>query len=217
MSWALERACGSAGAFHARPLPDPAVRAVWAFAVDRAALVIGSAQPVSTVDERATAERGAEVVRRRSGGGAVLLVPGEALWVDVVVPAGDPLWDVDVGRASWWLGDAWAAALAACGVDGAVVHRGPLRKTRWSAVVCFAGLGPGEVTIRGRKAVGISQRRTRAAARFQCAVHHRWDPLALIALLAEPRPPPEELAGIVHEVLVPGDDLLDALIGALPA
>jgi hypothetical protein len=41
--------------------------------------------------------------------------------------------------------------------------------------VCFAGLGPGEVTVDGRKAVGIAQRRTRAGSLFQCAVPLRWD------------------------------------------
>ena len=40
-------------------------------------------------------------------------MPGEVLWVDVVVPADDPLWDDDVGRATHWLGELWAAALAA--------------------------------------------------------------------------------------------------------
>jgi hypothetical protein len=52
-----------------------------------------------------------------------------------------------------------------------------------SDVVCFAGLGPGEVTIGGRKAVGISQRRTREAARFQCVAYERWDPAPLCAAL----------------------------------
>ena len=45
--------------------------------------------------------------------------------------------------------------------------------TGWCPLVCFAGVGPGEVLAGGRKLVGISQRRTRAGARFQCAVHVR--------------------------------------------
>ena len=62
-------------------------------------------------------------------------------------------------------------------------HKGPMRTDRWSRLVCFAGLGPGEVTVDGRKVVGISQRRTRAGARFQCAALRRWDPGALAALV----------------------------------
>ncbi len=216
MTWALARTTGSAATFHARRLPDPATRAVWAFTVDRPAVVLGSAQPELTIDVAAAASRGIEVVRRRSGGGAVLLVPGESLWVDLILPGADPLWDDDVGRAAWWVGDAWAAALAACGVAGAEVHRGPLVRSPWSAAVCFAGLGPGEVTVGDRKAVGLSQRRTRGAARFQCSLHHRWDPAALIALLAAPRPTLGELSGLVEEVAASDDALVAALVAALP-
>ena len=128
MSWSVERRSLSAADFHALEVPDPAVRAVWIADPDAPALVLGSAQPAS--DVRRDAE--IEVVRRRSGGGAVLVVPGEVLWVDVIVPAGDELWDDDVGRASHWVGDVWAAALAELGV-GAEVHKGPLVSSRWSA------------------------------------------------------------------------------------
>jgi lipoate-protein ligase A len=177
--WQVERSRGSARAFHAREVPEPAAAGVWVHDVDRPALVLGSSQRDDVVDAAGAVAAGVEVVRRRSGGGAVLLVPGEVIWVDVVVPAGDPRWDDDVGRATWWLGEAWAEA-----VGGAAVHRGPMITTEWSRLACFAGLGPGEVTVAGRKAVGISQRRTRRAARFQCAVYLRWDPDALVRLLA---------------------------------
>jgi lipoate-protein ligase A len=216
--WAVETARGSAAAFHARPVPEGAARAVWVFEPERPALVLGSTQPDATVDAEAAARAGVEVVRRRSGGGAVLLVPGDVVWVDVIVPAGDPRWDDDVGRATWWLGEAWATALEACGVHGAAVHRGGLVRTPWSAAVCFAGLGPGEVTVDGRKVVGISQRRTRTAARFQCAVYRRWDPEALVALLAPPRPTSAavaDLAATVAAVDVPADRLVGALLAAL--
>jgi lipoate-protein ligase A len=50
--------------------------------------------------------------------------------------------------------------------------------------VCFAGLAPREVSWQGRKVVGISQRRTRVGARFQCALLHGWDPDPLLDVLA---------------------------------
>jgi lipoate---protein ligase len=178
--WAVERHRGSARAFHAREVPEPARRAVWLHEVTRPALVLGSAQDDAVVDAAAAAVAGVDVVRRRSGGGAVLLMPGEVLWVDVIVPAGDALWVDDVGRAMWWIGEAWAAALDA----PAAVHQGPLVTSEWSRVVCFAGLGAGEVTIGDAKAVGVSQRRTRNWARFQCAAYLRWRPGALATLLA---------------------------------
>ncbi len=217
MRWAVSRATGSAAEFHAREVPSPAARAVWCFEPDAPALVLGSTQRSESVDAEACARAGVAVVRRRSGGGAVLLVPGEVLWVDVVVPAGDSLWSDDIGRAAHWLGDAWAAALAACGVTGAAVHRGPLVRAPWSDVVCFAGLGPGEVILDGRKVVGISQRRTRTAARFQCAAPQVWDPDGLVALLAPPRPTAAELTDVAAGVGIAADALASALVAALPA
>jgi lipoate-protein ligase A len=180
--WRVEHATGTAADFHHRPLPDPAERAVWVFEVERPALVLGSAQPDSVVDHDRARREGVQIVRRRSGGGAVLVRPGECLWVDVVLPRHDLLWVDDVGRSSLWLGDAWVAALRAFGVSAAV-HRGPMIRSPWSSLVCFAGLAPGEVTVEGAKAVGISQRRTRSAARFQCAALLRWDARELLRLL----------------------------------
>ena len=170
MTWHVERARGSATEFHQQDLPPE--RALWIFEVERPVIVLGSSQ--ADVDIPSI-----EVVRRRSGGGAVYLAPGEALWCDVVVPRGDELWDDDVGRATYWLGEAWAAAVG----DPAVVYRGAMVRNEWSDVVCFAGLGPGEVTVGGRKAVGISQRRTRDAARFQCVAYEQWNPRPLVDLL----------------------------------
>jgi lipoate-protein ligase A len=122
------------------------------------------------------------VVRRHSGGGAVLLHPGRSLWIDVLLPRADPRWDDDVGTSFHWLGAVWAAALTELGVP-AEVHTGGLEKTAWGQLVCFGSVGPGEVSVGGRKVVGLSQRRTRGGARFQCLVHDEWDPAELLTLL----------------------------------
>lgn len=184
MTWPVERHREDAATFHARPLPEPVRREVWVCEPTRPALVLGSTQRDDVVDRAACTAAGVDVVRRRSGGGAVLVEPRSLLWVDVLVPAGDPLWEHDVGRAFLWLGEAWVGALADVGVVAAV-HRGPLIRTTWSDLVCFAGLGPGELTDpAGRKVVGISQRRTRGGARFQCAALGSWDPATLLPLLA---------------------------------
>lgn len=114
----------------------------------------------------------------------MLVEPDGVVWADVVVPAADPRWEADVGRAFWWLGDVWASALASLGVAGATVHRGGLVRSRWSPMVCFAGLGPGEVSAAGGgKIVGISQRRVRDGALFQCAVPLRGHAAAMARLL----------------------------------
>ena len=134
-------------------------------------------------------------------------LPGDVTWVDVIIPAHDPLWCDDVGRAFDWLGDAWAAALSALGVEDPRPHRGPMRRTAWSDLVCFAGVGRGEVIVAGRKVLGISQRRTRSGARFQCAVLHRWDPVALVNALAldpeDRRRAAADLRDVAAGILVP--------------
>lgn len=177
---------GDAAELHgAEPTEGIDPTATW-FEVTRPALVLGSAQPLGHVDAAACARGGVEIVRRRSGGGAVLLVPGEMMWLDVVILAGDPLWHDDIGRSMWWLGEVWVEALERCGVTGAEVHRGGVRDTTWSRHVCFAGLGAGEVTIDGTKAVGISQRRTRSWARLQSSMHLAWRGDVMAELMVAP-------------------------------
>lgn len=220
-SWIVEHARGDAGAFHDRPWPDPLRRTLWWFEADRPTVVLGSTQPLEVIDARRAAAAGVAVVRRRSGGGAVWLAPGDTTWVDLLVPAGDRRWEPDVGRAAHWVGEVWAGTLADLGWPGAVVHRGPMVRSPWSDLVCFAGLGPGEVTRHGRKVVGISQRRTRAGARFQCALVHVWDPGPLLEVVdldevgrARAR---DDLAEVAEGVAVPGAAVVDALVGRLHA
>lgn len=213
--WQVEEWRGQAGELHAADLlTEPVRRRVVWMRAERPALVLGSSQPEAVADAAACARLGVDVVRRRSGGGAVLVDDDAIAWVDVVVPAGDPLAADDVGAAMWWLGDVWAEALAALGVVGAVTHRGPLVTTQWSRAVCFAGLGAGEVTVDGVKLVGISQRRTRLGARFQCMVHRAWAPGRLVELLAPPRPVAADLppVGIVAASVTDIRSAFDAAI-----
>jgi lipoate---protein ligase len=184
--WTWEHRSGPAGTLHEPSPPNLPTRTVRQMRVEAAAIVLGSSQDEADIDHSEAERRGIEVARRRSGGGAVLLVPGDHVWLDVWLPAGDPLWDDDVGRAADWLASVWISALDAVGVRSLAAHRGALITTEWSRHVCFAGLGPGEVTARGRKLVGISQRRTRDWARFQCLVHRRWDADVSFGLLAMP-------------------------------
>jgi lipoate-protein ligase A len=185
------------------------------------ALVLGSAQPFSQVDAGAARAAAVEVVRRRSGGGAVYVSRSAVVWVDVVVPNGDDLWDADVGRATWWLGDAWARALVEIGVEGPIVWKAGMRSSPWSERVCFAGVGPGEVLVGGAKAVGLSQRRTRTAALFQAAVLLEWEPRRLLDLLAldpaEREAGYAELSGVATGIGAgAGRAVFEALTASLP-
>lgn len=179
---------GRATALHSRPITpaNPLNRLV----ATRPAIVLGRAQKVDDGVATRAGAAGFDVTRRVSGGTAVVVGPGECLWVDVVVARDAEGWNDDIGKAGCWMGDQWVAALEAAGVTGCTVHRTAMQKLPGSDAVCFAGIGPGEVlTADGAKLVGISQRRTRDWALFQCAIPLRWDPDPLIAVLgpsAEP-------------------------------
>ena len=161
---------------HGRDLP--AERSVWNVDITTPAIVLGSRQTEAELDLDACVNAGTEIVRRRSGGGMVYLLPGKQIWLDVVIPKDDLLWIDDVGRAAWWLGDVWLAAiesLATARKIHAYVHRQDLVRGKYGDRVCFSGAGPGEVMTlddagNPAKIVGISQRRTRDLARFQCTM-----------------------------------------------
>jgi lipoate-protein ligase A len=228
--WLIERDHDTATRLHERSAdlvagaaggsPAGVPRRIRVLDVDAVALVLGRAQPVEHVDAGRAAAAGVEVARRRSGGGAVLVVPHGAVWIDIVIPVGDPLWASDIGRAMWWVGAAWVAALAEVGLPPGEVWHGPLQRNDWSDRVCFAGLGAGEVTVggkggRGAKIVGVAQRRTRRGALFQCVALVDWQPGDTLDLLALPetrrRAGARELAGVVAGV----GDLAGALVEAV--
>lgn len=207
---------GSAGAYHGRELPERLVPHVWRFAPSRPALVLGSTQSDALVDAPRCAELGVDVVRRRSGGGAVLLAPGRNVWIDVLVPAGHRVWRSDIGESPRWLGHAMAETVGRTTGETYTVHSGAMQHSPWSSLVCFAGRGPGEVFDRtGSKVVGISQRRTRTWARFQCAISCRWDPGMLVDLLRPPRPKVQDIATCGADLDVDVEDLASAVIAEL--
>jgi len=227
--WRVDHWRGPAGVAHGEVWPAVAAPAVRVIVAEGPALVLGSTQDPAIVDTAAAASEGIAVVRRRSGGGAVLVGTGDIVWIDVFVPAGDPLWDRDVGRATHWLGRAWTDALATFGV-AAEWHDGPLVTSVWSSLVCFAGMGPGEVRVGGAKAVGVSQRRTRAGALFQCAALLAWDPAPTLDLLVldddDRRRAVSDLAGVAGGIGVssPGapsgrrhgaDEVQEAFVGTV--
>jgi lipoate-protein ligase A len=211
-SWRIEHLADvDVGAFHSRPLGTQ--RSATFVEVRSPTLVLGSSQSGESLDHDAAAQRGIDVVRRRSGGGGVLLLPGEHVWLDLEILSSDILWHDDIGRATWWVGELWRDALAPFAPQ-ATVHTGRMQRTRWSNDICFAGVGPGEVLVGDAKLVGISQRRTRLAARFQTVVHLRWRPDVVAALVAGD-PAVAALTSLVATCDAPAETIVSQLIAAL--
>jgi lipoate---protein ligase len=190
-------------------------------------LVVGSTQDADAFDPVLLADTGTGLARRDSGGGAVLVAPGAQAWLEVWVPRDDPLWDDDVLLGGLWLAEVWCRALGVLGADDLTVHRGRAVSGPWAALACFAGLGPGEVLWRGRKVVGLAQRRTRHGARFATSAPVAWRPAALAGLVRSWAVPPESGAASEMDYAAVGLDTIfgsdvapeavcDAVLEALP-
>jgi ethanolamine utilization microcompartment shell protein EutS len=71
----------------------------------------------------------------------------------------------------------------------------------------------------GPKVVGLSQRRTRLGARFQCAVVGEWDAVGILGLLAlSPHEREEAALELADDAAgVALDGLVERFVGHLPA
>ncbi len=208
--------------FHGRELPESPTPQIWWNRLTEPALVLGSAQrDESIVDAAACAAAGVDIVRRRSGGGVVLLIPDEVVWFDVILPTGGSVMKRlgdDIHAPMLWLGERLVEVLQS-EVNGVLTVKGPgMVATPWSSLICFDGFGPGEVVLDGHKLVGISQRRTRTAARLQCCWYRSYDSSALVDLLAaDRRPDVSDLAPVALLDVTSVRTLLGVLVQELGA
>jgi len=172
MEWGRHEWTGTAADFHAMELP--AERAMWWCQVEVPTLILGSTQSADDVDQNIAVECGVSITRRRSGGGAVFVHPSDSVWIDITISRDDPLWKDDVSESMLWLGECFVEALSPW--VRAEVYRDSFSTGVDGRVVCFASSSPGEVFVGANKLVGISQRRGREGARFQCVLYRHWRP-----------------------------------------
>jgi lipoate-protein ligase A len=163
---------GTAADFHS--LEPSSERGLWWCNVDTPALIVGSSQDVSAVNAVCAAEKGIDVVRRRSGGGIVFVHPSDSVWIDITIPRDDSLWVDDVAESMLWLGSVFVHALSPWLKTSVYTHK--FSAEDFGRDICFVSHSPGEVFAGDAKVVGISQRRTRDGARFQCVMYRQWNP-----------------------------------------
>ena len=162
---------------------------------DRATIVLGSAQSIEILDAQQVGET---PLRRRRGGGGLVLAQPDDLWIDWWIPADDPRWRSDVHASSRMVGQWWADVLKEVVRGDVTVHDGPIEGDRAYRLVCFAGRGPGEVFVDGAKAVGVTQWRVREGL-FVSTIMHAHPSDDVLGYLQEV---PEGLAGALeHQVL----------------
>ena len=160
-------------------------------------LVLGGHQDLSVLGPSVTRD-GVALRRRRGGGGLVALRPGD-LWVDWWLPSSDWRWSPDVGVTSRLVGSWWRVVLAARVAGDVREHEGRLEGDPALGVMCFAGRGPGEVFVDGRKAVGVTQWRVREGT-FLSTVVHAHETRDVVRYLRHVPPGLEE--ALDHQTLV---------------
>jgi lipoate-protein ligase A len=152
--------------------------------VARPLIVLGSSQARDVLDSD---RLGDTPLRRRKGGGGLVLLRPDDLWIDWWIPHDDDRWSHDLHVSSAMAGGWWAEALRKVTSEPVSVYEGPLEGDLEFRVVCFAGRGPGEVFVADRKAVGLTQWRVREGVLLSTVVHAQptSDVLAYLAHVPE--------------------------------
>ncbi|HEY7931041.1 MAG TPA: hypothetical protein VIC81_02105 [Acidimicrobiales bacterium] len=172
-------------------------------------LVLGGNQSANVLSD---AGRRWPIRRRRGGGGVVSLAPDD-LWIDFWIPRDDPRWRSDVRAASIVVGEWWSSVLNEVLDLTSNVHREGVAGDPALSVACFAGSGPGEVFVDGRKAVGVTQWHVREG-NFLSTVLRATDSRELVDLV---RDPPATLASALthHGLASLSVDDAEALVTTL--
>ena len=208
----------SAGELHAvTPIWRQGVRIVQCVPTSPT-IVLGSRQSADIVNESALMREGLEVVRRRSGGGAVLVDARQSVWVDIEVGVEDSRYRSEPMAMMEQVGEWWMNALRSlnCCPPDIWQFKGAMQCDAGGDVICFAGRAHGELMVGESKLVGLSQRRTRDGARVQGQIHFDDPTDVMLAVLAEPVPlvrRPALLSEECREKIESG--VLDALIAAV--
>ena len=176
------------------------------FSWDPPTLSLGYGQPLDgRVDLAAAAQLGLGVVRRPTGGSAILHEgPDLELTYSVTAAAGDFEGADDLLATYRWIGRALEAGLNALGAPVAMVSVQP-SDPRSMPAFCFARTGSYELEAGGRKVVGSAQRRQAAGFLQHGAVMLGADPARLARVFPSSRDP---LAGMTT---------LEAVLGRRPS
>jgi lipoyl(octanoyl) transferase len=181
------------------------------------AVSLGYGQPLGGIDQAACARLGIGLVRRPTGGSAILHEdPALELTYSVVARRDDFPGADDLLETYRVLGSGLAAGLRRLGVEAEVV---PLVRERPgpAPTFCFARTGAYEIAVGGRKLVGSAQRRQGGGFLQHGSLLLDTDPGRLRAVFPSVADP---LAGITTVAAVLGrrpgfDEVADALAAGL--
>ena len=174
----------------------------------RPTLSLGRTEPYPEGWNReAIARSGVEVVRRPTGGNAVLHVEEVTFALAASVPGP---WALTPRAFANAVAEALARALRACGLAGATLaDPSPLAS---GSDLCFARSAPGEVLARGYKVAGIASRFARQGALCHASVPLTARSRSIAGFRSVPEPHAEALDRNARSV----GELIEAFRGDLP-
>jgi lipoyl(octanoyl) transferase len=167
------------------------------FSWDIPSLSIGSFQRVEELDLDEIKARGIPLVRRPTGGRAVL--HDEELTYSFICPIPSPLFPSDLMGSYKRIGECFIEGLRQIGIHATLVPvtKNPARKTakiNTRDPLCFSSPSWHEVLADGKKLIGSAQRRLRTAFLQQGSLIIYHDPAGLAGLLRSSRPESRQYA-----------------------
>ena len=157
---------------------------------DPPCLSLGRSQPVEEVDLSRCRADGVEVVRRPTGGRAIL--HADELTYSVIFPEADPRAAGGIPETFRRFAQAFAAALRALGVPDVALAPPLDPRVRGEGFVCFEVPTDSELTVGGRKIMGSAQWRHRGVVLQHGSLPLDGDPGAIARYLRR-GPDPERL------------------------
>jgi len=151
------------------------------YAWQPACLSLGHAQPFAEVDTQALATHGWEVVRRPTGGRAILHV--DELTYAVIAPETEPRVAGGVLESYLRLSQALMEALKILGLNPEASEKSPGKKPDNPNPVCFEVPSNYEITINGKKLIGSAQARRKEGILQHGALPLHGDLTRIIAAL----------------------------------
>lgn len=148
------------------------------------AVSLGRHQPLADVDRDTAVERGYDIVRRSTGGRAILHV--DELTYSVSAPQSEPRVGGQVMDAYLRLSTALVAGLSLLGVGTVDKAGGHVRAGRDVSAACFEVPSAYEITAGGRKLLGSAQSRRAGSVMQHGSLPLRGDVTRLVDVLALP-------------------------------
>ena len=156
-------------------------------------LSLGRSQPLADVDRAACARAGVDVVRRPTGGRAILHT--DELTYSLALPQNDPRAAGGVVESYRRLSEGLLAGLQRLGVEARQAR--PPKPAGAASAICFETPSDYEITVAGRKLVGSAQWRARGGVLQHGSLPLHGDLARIVDYLALP---PEERASQREQV-----------------